>query len=238
MNIAIICAMSEELHSVQQQIKMPLIAQVEKANNRYYKYSDEKNTVVAVISGIGKVNAAVTTQILLDNFDIDYVLNVGVAGSISKVLSFGDVVVAKDLVQHDFDITAFGYKLGQIARLDTFSFQTDQWLSDLLLEGLTSEKGLKNQNISYGRIVSGDQFINDAEKADFLYQEFNAIACEMEGAAVAHVCYLNKKPFAVVRALSDMAGQASDDASSSFERLKIMAADCAALAIKQLLERI
>lgn len=235
MNIAIICAMEEELLAVQRQIKMPLVETICKVGNTYYQYSDGESFIVAVVCGIGKVNAAITTQLLLCNFNVDYVVNVGVAGSLSTALSFGDIVVATDLVQHDCDVTAFGLPLGQIARMDTFSFAADQELSSQILEGLTSEPALKKHSISYGRIATGDQFIDDAERAEFLQSHFKAVACEMEGGAIAHVCHVNEVPFVVVRALSDMAGR-SDDASHSFEQLKAMAANCAALAVKQILE--
>lgn len=233
MRIALICAMEEELVAVTEFINLPLVNILEKASNKYFHYQSDNDTIISVVSGIGKVNAAVTTQILLDIFDVEYVINVGVAGSLTPELTFGDVVVANDLVQHDFDITAFGVPLGQIARMDVFGFAADEQLNALIMAGLA----IAGQQIQMGRIVSGDQFIDDAAKAKFLNEHFGALACEMEGAAIAHVCYLNQKPFAVVRALSDMAGQ-SGSGAHSFEELKHMAANRAALVVKNLLENI
>ena len=232
MKLAIICAMEEELAKILENIPFQFIRNLEKAGNSYNEYKYEDHTIIAVVSGIGKVNAAVTTQILLNSFELDAVINVGVAGSLSANLGFGDVVIASDLVEHDFDITAFGVPLGQIARMDTFSFAADERLNKLLLA-----IELENNQVVSGRIVSGDQFIDNKEKAEFLHSEFGALACEMEGAAIAHVCYLNKIPFAVIRSLSDMAGR-HGEAIYSFNDLKYMAAERAALVTRNLLNNI
>ena len=232
MKLAIICAMEEELAAIEAAVSLNLVAKLDKASNSYAEYKFGEHTIILVVSGIGKVNAAVTTQILIENFAVDAIINVGVAGSLTRKLGFGDVVIATDLVEHDFDITAFGVPLGQIARMDTFSFAADTKLNTLL-----EQVNLVDNQLVLGRIVSGDQFIDDAAKAKFLNEHFGALACEMEGAAIAHVCYLNQKPFAVVRALSDMAGQ-SGSGAHSFEELKHMAATRAALVVKNLLENI
>lgn len=231
MKLAIICAMDEELAAIWAAIPMKLSSETEKAGNMYWQYSLSEHELIMAVSGIGKVNAAVTTQILLDNFAVDGVINVGVAGSVTPDLTFGDVVIASDLVEHDFDVTVFGEKLGQIPRLDTFSFATDELLNQLLVKNLQLPAG----KLVSGRIVSGDQFIDDSKKAAFLAQEFNAVACEMEGAAIAHACYLNRVPVAVIRSLSDMAGQHDTSGAHSFNDLKFMAADRAAAVIKNLI---
>lgn len=232
MKLAIVCAMEEELTKILENIPLKLVDKFEKAGNCYFEYEYVNFKVIAVVCGIGKVNAAVTTQILLSNFVLDAVINVGVAGSLSPKLGFGDVVIATDLVEHDFDVTAFGMPLGQIARMDTFSFVADDRLNKLLLA-----IKLEHHQVVAGRIVSGDQFIDNKQKAEFLHDEFGALACEMEGAAIAHVCYLNKVPFAVVRSLSDMAGR-QGDAIYSFNDLKYMAAEHAALVTRNLIAKI
>lgn len=232
MKLAIICAMEEELAAINEELKLSTDQQLTKAGNVYTVCDCGEHTLVTVVSGIGKVNAAITTQALLDNFAVDAVINVGVAGSLTRELSFGDVVIAEDLVEHDFDITAFGVPLGQIARMDTFSFIADAKLNEVL-----KTVRLDGHEVRCGRIVSGDQFIDSGAKAEFLHNEFNALACEMEGAAIAHVCYLNQVPFTVIRSLSDMAGQ-DDQGIHSFNELKDMAANRAALVIKYLVENI
>ena len=117
--------------------------------------------------------------------------------------------------------------------MDTFAFCAEPALNQLLLNGVS----LVGNQVVVGRIVSGDQFIDDAELARKLHHEFNALACEMEGAAIAHVCYVNQVPFTVVRSLSDRAGQGGD-AARSFNDLKFMAAKRAAIVTKHLLERV
>lgn len=232
MKIGIICAMEEELAAIVQELQLEPVAEYEYCRNNYFEYYDGNHSILTVVSGIGKVNAAITTQLMIDKFKPDQIINVGVAGSLSKDLVFGDVVIADDLVQHDFDITPFGVRLGQIARMDIFAFPTNKQLNQLIHKYIS----LEGNKIVSGRIVSGDQFIDDKEKAGFLAREFTAIACEMEGAAVAHVCYLNNLPVAVIRSLSDMAGQ-DGAAIYSFNDLKSMAAIRAARVVSCLLEK-
>jgi len=233
MKIGIICAMEEELAEIIKDVKLELIAKHFHAGNDYLEYHCGNHLVIVVVSGIGKVNAAITTQLMIDKFSPDKIINVGVAGSLNKGLIFGDVVVAEDLVQHDFDITPFGVKLGQIARMDIFAFPTDAQLKQKIVNDIV----LPENKVVKGRIVSGDQFIDDKVKAEFLANEFEALACEMEGAAIAHVCYLNNVPVCVIRSLSDMAGQ-HGIAIHSFNDLKNMAASRAAMVVSSLLEKI
>ncbi|RTL12888.1 MAG: 5'-methylthioadenosine/adenosylhomocysteine nucleosidase [Neisseriaceae bacterium] len=233
MKLAIICAMDEELSQIDGELGWSPIRSINLAGNTYNEYVYAGHSVISVKCGIGKVNAAIATQALLNNFATDYVINVGIAGNLSQELKFGDVVIANDLVEHDFDMSSFGVPLGQIVGVNTFSFVADSWLKELL----TRRIQLESNQVVCGRIVSGDQFIDDAGKAAFLRSEFNALACEMEGAAIAHVCYANKIPFAVIRSLSDMAGQ-DGDAFHSFTELKEMAAKRAALVVKNLLREI
>jgi adenosylhomocysteine nucleosidase len=159
----------------------------------------------------------------------DCIVNVGVAGNLSKYNTFGDVVIATDLVQHDMDVVAFGIPLGQVPRMDVFAFQP----SELFLKVANLIK-IPDAKIILGRIVSGDQFICDVTKATFLADHFNAVACEMEGAAVAHVCHVNNVPFLIVRALSDMAGH-EGDAVHSYTTLIDMAASRSSEVVRQLL---
>ncbi len=233
MKLAIICAMDEELSQIDLELGWTPLHSISLAGNVYHEYFYAGHRVISTKCGIGKVNAAIATQALLANFTVDYVVNVGVAGSLSKELKFGDIVIADDLIEHDFDMRSFGVPLGQIIGVNTFSFAADNWLKELL----TRKVQLESNQVVSGRIVSGDQFIDDAAKAEFLHCEFNALACEMEGAAIAHVCYANQIPFAVIRSLSDMASQ-DGDAFHSFTDLKEMAAKRAALVVKNLLREL
>jgi adenosylhomocysteine nucleosidase len=231
MKIGIISAMQEEHDSI---IKILGIQHTISGNGVFLinqgKYLD--HDIYCLLSGIGKVNVAMNTQHLVSKVAPDIVINVGVAGSLSEKLNFGDVVIADDLVQHDVDVKAFGLPLGQIPRMDTFAFPACKEL----LKKIASISS-QDYTIHVGRIISGDQFINDKATATFLFEHFNALACEMEGAAVAHVCHRNSVPFAVVRALSDMAGQ-EGEATSSYIELKGVVASRSSFIVEQLLNQL
>lgn len=200
MILGIISAMSEELELLLTDMKLE--NKVTKANMTFHQGKLWGKDVVAVVSGIGKVNAAVCAQILISEYKVDSIINVGVAGGIGKDIYPGDVVVATDLVQHDMDTTVFGDAYGQVPRLDTFDFKCDENLVKVALEACEE---ISEINTFSGRIVSGDQFISSVEKIKWFEKEFNAISCEMEGASIAHVCYLNNVPCVVIRSISDNA---------------------------------
>lgn len=200
MTLGIISAMSEELAILLD--NMIIEEEIKKANMTFYKGKLENKNIIAVVCGIGKVNAAICTQILISEYKVSSIINVGVAGGIGKNIYPGDVVVATDLVQHDMDTTIFGDPHGQVPRLDTFDFKCDGKLVELALSACDE---IKEINTFSGRIVSGDQFISSIEKIQWFEKEFNAIACEMEGASIAHVCYLNNIPCVVIRSISDNA---------------------------------
>ena len=225
--------MQEELDEIINNVQLQFKSIVSIAGCDYQIYDYKQNEIIMLVCGIGKVNSASATQILICTFKPDYIVNVGVAGGLSIDLSFGDVVVATDLVQHDMDVRSFGIPLGQIPRLDTFSFACDKYLVNVAMQTSKADK----YKLVSGRIASGDQFIDDKNRAEFIHNEFNAIACEMEGAAIAHVCYLNKVPFVVIRSLSDMAG-IDGVAMHSFSELKEVSANNAAQIVLHILESV
>lgn len=200
MTLGIISAMSEELAILLD--NMIIQEETKKANMTFYKGKLDNKDVIAVVCGIGKVNAAICTQILISEYKVSSIINVGVAGGIGKNIYPGDIVVATDLVQHDIDTTVFGDPHGQVPRLDTFDFKCDSKLVEIALSACDK---IEEINTFSGRIVSGDQFISSIEKIQWFEKEFNAIACEMEGASIAHVCYLNHIPCVVIRSISDNA---------------------------------
>ena len=228
--IGIICAMEEELESITRSLGNISVTTTSNRGFTVHTANYKNHDLVFILCGIGKVNAAIHTQYIIDTYMPKYIINVGVGGSLSPDLSFGDVVIANDLVQHDMDVSGFGLPLGQIPRMDVFAFTSD---SDLLQKAATITSD--EYKVVLGRIATGDQFIDDKQQADFIHNEFNAVACEMEGAAIAHVCYVNQVPFIVVRALSDMAGR-DGAAVHSFEQLKEMTAKRSSNVVKQLLE--
>ena len=157
---------------------------------------------VLVECGIGKVNAARTTQILIDKYDIEYVVNIGTAGGIKDDLKVTDIVIAEKLVQYDFDITAFGHEKGYITGIGKY-INSDKELLEKCKDTIQVLDEEKDYNVHVGIVASGDIFCTDKNIANNIYEEFNAICVEMEGAAIAQTCLLDNIPFIVIRSISD-----------------------------------
>ena len=190
-----------------------------KAAMDFYEGSLNDKNVVIVQSGIGKVNAGICTQILIDDFDISHVINTGIAGSLRSEIDIFDIVVSTDAVQHDVDALEFGYPLGQIPQLDTFSFQADK---DLINKAVVACQAVNADiKVFTGRVVSGDQFIADAKTKQKIIDNFDGYCTEMEGAAIAQVAYLNNIPFVVIRAISDKADNSAQIDYPVFEEKAI-----------------
>ena len=192
--IGIIFALNEELEETKKIFNNVLVHSI--YNLKIYECKYENNICFLVESGMGKVNASRTTQILIDKMEIDYILNVGVAGAISRDIKKCDIVIADKLVQHDFDFTLFNYEKGHIPNVGKY-FECDK----KLIEIATSVS--IDTNINIGVVSSGDIFISDEKMGAKINKKFNALCVEMEGAAIAQVCYLCKIPFLVIRAISD-----------------------------------
>ena len=175
--------------------------------------------VVVVRSGIGKVNAGICTQILVDDYGVDCVINTGIAGSLRNEINIGDIVISTDAVQHDMDVRVFGYPLGEIPQLGTLSFPADERMASLARS--VCEKVNTEVKVFSGRIVSGDQFICDKEVKDKLVENFHPLCTEMEGAAIGQAAYLNEIPFLVVRAISDKADGSAQMDYSEFEKAAV-----------------
>ena len=190
----IIAAMQEEMKEIKK--IMQNIENKEIYELNFFKGTINDKNVVLVEAGVGKVNAARVTQILIDNFKVEGIINVGSAGSCNDELEIGDIVIGKKLVQHDFDITAFGHEKGYITDTGRI-FESD--------DNLTKEYNKPNgeYKILVGTIASGDIFCNQVSMKEKIRTKFNADCVEMEGAAIAQVCTLNKVPFIVIRSISD-----------------------------------
>lgn len=178
----------------------------EKQNKKIYELNFitgkiNSTEVVLVEAGIGKVNAARTTQILIDNFNIDAIINVGSAGSSSDELDIGDIVIGNRIVQHDFDITAFGHPKGFISNVGQY-VESDSTLIEKMEQ--TISKMQDNEfKIKIGIIASGDIFCTEPKMKEKIRSKFNADAIEMEGASIAQVCKLDNVPFLIIRSISD-----------------------------------
>lgn len=175
--------------------------------------------VIIAKCGVGKTNAACCTQFLSDKFSPDFIINTGVAGGIGNNLSVGDVVIATDLVQHDFDVSVLGYAKGYMCTGvnpdKPTIFSSDENLVKIFEKA--SKNVISQQNIHKGRIASGDIFIGNIERKIEIQELFGAIAVEMEGASIAQSAYMNEIPFIVVRAISDLADGTATESQSDFE---------------------
>lgn len=171
--------------------------------------------IVVVQSGIGKVNAALCTQILVDLFEVTHVINTGVAGSLNNALDIGDIVISKDAIHHDLDVTVFGYALGQVPSFNFVEFTADSELINLA--NASCGKHITDCNVMLGRIISGDQFITTSKHKKSLIKNFQATCTEMEGASIAHVCHVNDIPFVIIRSISDKADNSAHIDYPEFE---------------------
>lgn len=195
--VGIIFAMEEELEELLKYLKIEKEYTI--FDLSFYEGIINGVYCVMVRSGVGKVNAARATQILIDNIKVDYIFNIGVAGGISKSLKVGDIVIGEKLVQHDFDITAFNHDKGYIPEIGVY-IQTDDYLFRLANNVLKSDDKI---NVVSGVISSGDIFCTEIKMGQKINSKFNALCVEMEGASIAQICYLNHIPFLVLRSISD-----------------------------------
>ena len=215
--IGIIGAMEDEVAQLKK--NMGIEETTEVASLSFCRGKLSGREVVVVRSGIGKVNAAICTQILVDQFHVDVIINTGIAGSLDAEIDIGDIVISTDAVEHDMDASIFGDPIGQIPQMDTFSFPADESLVKLAKE--VNEKANPDVHTWIGRVVSGDQFVSSGEKKEQLIRVFDAKCTEMEGAAIAHAAYLNKISCVIIRAISDKADNSAVVDYPAFEAAAI-----------------
>lgn len=164
--------------------------------------------IILAKSGVGKVNAALNTQYIIDKYNPDYIINTGVAGGVAKGLQVGDIVIGETLVQHDFDASALGYAKGYMCNgiepNKPTLFYSDKELA-LRFESAMSQANLSEVRIHKGVIATGDTFVSSSEKKQELSELFNATAVEMEACAIAQTANINEVPCLIIRAISDLA---------------------------------
>ncbi|MGT0186095.1 5'-methylthioadenosine/S-adenosylhomocysteine nucleosidase [Staphylococcus aureus] len=205
--IGIIGAMEEEVTILKN--KLTQLSEISVAHVKFYTGILKDREVVITQSGIGKVNAAISTTLLINKFKPDVIINTGSAGALDESLNVGDVI-SDDVKYHDADATAFGYEYGQIPQMPV-AFQS----SKPLIEELSQVVQQQQLTAKSGLIVSGDSFIGSVEQRQKIKKAFpNAMAVEMEATAIAQTCYQFNVPFVVVRAVSDLA---NGEAEMSFE---------------------
>ena len=229
--IGIIGAMDVEVSTLKEMIDNMEI--VVKAGMEFCSGKIEGVEVVIVRSGIGKVNAGICTQILVDKFNVSTIINTGIAGSLKAEINIGDIVLSTDTLQHDMDATGFGYALGVIPQMETSTFRADERL--IAIAKKCCEESVSDINVFTGRVVSGDQFISDKEKKNWLVDNFQGYCTEMEGAAIAQAAYLNNVPFLIIRAISD---KADDSATMDYPEFEAQAAKHCVTLLKEMIKEI
>lgn len=229
MKIGIIGAMEQEVTELRQQLTDRTTWQ--RAGCEIYTGQLEQMEVVLLKSGIGKVAASIGTTLLIEHFQPDYIINTGSAGALSHHLQVGDIVISQQVRYHDVDLTAFGYQLGQMAA-SPVAFHADPFLIELTQAAVAQQQ----RTAECGLIVSGDSFINGKQALATITQHFpQAIAVEMEAAAIAHVCHQFATPFVVIRAISDNADQNS---ALSFDQFLVSAAKSSCQMVNILLRQL
>lgn len=211
--IAIIGAMNEEVSTLGQKMNAVHKERISLNDLPIVSGTLAGREVVLARCGIGKVNAALATQYIIDRFQPQAVINTGVAGGLSPHALIGDLVIGENSLQHDFDVRHLNYSKGTIPRLEVSTFPADPGLVDLAVKAAQQE--LEQKRVHKGLIVSGDQFISSREQKQKILAHFPAAVCaEMEGAAIAQAAYVNRIPHVIVRAISD---QADNTAPADFQ---------------------
>ena len=211
MKIAVIGAMEEEVELLRAAISNPKTTVI--ANSEYTEGTYEGKGVVLLKSGIGKVNAAMSTTILLHEFKPDVVINTGSAGGYDENLEVGAIVISDEVRHHDVDATIFGYEIGQVPQMPP-AFKSN---ANLMQAAEQAVQKIGEHQAATGLITTGDAFMNDPVRVEVVRKQFPTMkAVEMEAAAVAQVCYQFGTPFVVIRALSDIAGKESNISFDEF----------------------
>lgn len=229
MKIGIIGAMNEEITELKE-----LMTNINEKKVRGLTFFEGKlcgKEVVLVESGIGKVNAAISTTLLINEFKVEKIIFTGVAGAVNPNVNVTDIVIGTDLVESDMDVTAGGnYKLGEIPRMKNSNFKPDPYL--FTIAHSVAVKLFGENKVFTGRIISRDEFVASTEKVNKLREIFNAECVEMEGAAVAHVCEILNTPFVILRSISD---KADNEAGMTFDEFVKIAAKNSKLIVEGIL---
>lgn len=220
MKLGIIGAMEQEVKTLQAAMEAPAVTRA--AGMTFYEGTLRGIPAVVVQCGVGKVNAALCVQCLCDRFAVTHLVNTGIAGALHPKLRIGDILISADAVQHDVDVTVFGYAPGQVPGQEP-AFRADEALASLALEA--SRAVDPSRQALLGRVVSGDQFICSRDVKDRLVASFQGDCAEMEGAAIAQGAVRNGLPFVILRAISDQADGMAEVDYPTFEAAA--AAHCA-----------
>ncbi len=222
MTVGIIGAMKVEMDGLK--AAMTETSVVEYSGIEYISGKIGGVSVVAAMCGIGKVFAAICAQTMILKFDVDMLVNIGVAGTLTSELNVLDVAVADGVIQHDMDTSPLGDPVGLISGINIVKIPADDKLSALLADCVRSF----DRKAIVGTIASGDQFIDSKEKKNDICSKFEVMAAEMEGGAIGHVCYVNKVPFSILRTISD-----GDGGSMDYAKFVVKAAEVSIEVVKK-----
>lgn len=231
MLLGIIGAMTEEVTQLKEAMDLEIIEEI--GGYKFFKGQLLNKNIVLVECGIGKVNAAICSTLLIQEFEVDKIIFTGVAGGLNPDINIGDIVISTDLIEHDFDCTAFGYECGVIPRMENSKFKADENLINISKEVAQTNFGI--DRVFVGTVVSGDVFVASNDKIKWLRDTFNGECTEMEGAAVAHVCNVLNIPFVVIRSISD---KANHDANVNFDEFVKLAAQNSKTIVEGILKAI
>lgn len=216
MKIGIIGAMSVEVEALKAKLDGATVTTV--SGIEFYSGVLCGKEVVVAKCGIGKVFAAICAQTMIVHFGVTHLINTGVGGALSDNLTTLDVAIADGVVQHDMDTSPIGDPVGLISGINMITLPTSSSMGETA-QRVAEELGIRSKR---GIVASGDQFISNAERKDFIKDTFGAVCCEMEGAAIGHVCYVNGVECLVLRAISD---SASGHASMEYPKMAALAAE-------------
>lgn len=212
--LGIIGAMAIEIETLKENMKdMRLSCH---AGMEFWEGNLEDLPVVVVQCGVGKVNAAMCTQILCSCYGVTHLVNTGIAGSLSAQLDIGDLVVSRDAMYHDFDCVHFGYEMGKVPGMDVVSFPADEVL---IRYAHAAAESVNPGHVTIGRVASGDQFVAEKPLKEQIISRTQGLCTEMEGAAIAQTAYRNGLPFVILRAISDKADDSAEMDYPTFERI-------------------
>ena len=214
MKLGIIGAMDVEVALLKE--KMKNVTAKDRAGSAYYEGTLEGAPAVVVQCGVGKVNAALCAQILISEFGVTHLVNTGIAGSLCADLDIGDLVVSKDAIYHDFDISYWGRAIGEVPGMGVVAFPADEAMIACAFDAAES---VNPGHTRIGRVASGDQFVCNKEKKEKIIADTSAQCTEMEGTAIAHAAYRNAVPFVILRAISDKADDSAEMDYPTFEAI-------------------
>ena len=214
MKLGIIGAMDVEVALLKEEMKN--VTTEKRAGSTYYEGTLEGLPVVVVQCGVGKVNAALCVQILISVYEVTHLVNTGSAGSLCADLDIGDLVVSRDAIYHDFDISYWGRAIGEVPGMGVVAFPAN---ANMIECAFAAAENVNPGHTRTGRIASGDQFVCSKEKKDKIIADTAAQCTEMEGAAIAHTAYRNGVPFVILRAISDKADDSAEMDYPTFEAI-------------------